>query len=72
MWQCEQHAFKEWPASQTRAKNIHVQSPPLSKVIPHGSTHMYYTPDLIEHPNLEANSAKRNCNYIRVVLGMHL
>jgi hypothetical protein len=44
-----------------------VQSPPLSKVTPHGSTHMYYTVDLIEHPNSEADSAKINCNYILVV-----
>ena len=44
-----------------------VHSPPLSKVTPHGSTHMYYTVDLIEHPNSEANLAKINCNYILVV-----
>ena len=44
-----------------------VQPPPLSKVTPHGSTHMYYTVDLIEHPNSEADSAKINCNYILVV-----
>ena len=41
--------------------------PPLSKVTPHGSTHMYYIIDLIEHPNSEADSAKINCNYILVV-----